>query len=514
MAFKYCPGDVLVESSIAAMLRSFLPHELTEFHVSEIINDTGIGVDTDFCADAVSYAQIELDQLSRRLKEITDGDVETPRQYQRIKDWLYPQLPEDAAKLTHRYENDQRKITLDKNARLSLLAWADENPDTLPAKAREAIEITDLAGRSTVAKYRTLLRRNIDGIYQGTYMFSGAASTGRFSSTGVQIHNLKRESVEDFDAAWNALSDMDDSAAIHTLSKMIRQTFTATDNNLLYWSDWSNIEGRALPWLARTAGSQKKLDLFKYCDQHPDEPDVYERTARKLGRSVDRQTGKVAELSMGYGGGVGAGTVMARNYGVNIDEAGMIKIRDAWREANRWAVQYWYACRDAAWAAMRTPETFQPAGRIRYLYTPTLFNDLGVLWCQLPSGRMLAYVEPRIEEVVTPWDKTKTMKELTAQKANFLPGAGDKHWPRYKLWYGVLVENITQAVCADLLRAALVRINKAGLQVVGHTHDEIIVESDDPAVEQDLPRLMQIAPDWIKGLPLVADVHSGVRYTK
>jgi DNA polymerase len=514
MCMQYCPQDVEVEHSIASMLRRFLPHEITEFHVSEIINDTGIGVDTEFCSEAIHYTQTEMTVLERRLSELTEGTVERPRQYQRIKDWLYTRLSPDAQSLLHRYEDGKLKLTLDRNARLSLLAFADENPDQIDDASREVIEITDLAGRSTTAKYKTLLSRSINGFYQGAYLFSGAASTGRFSSTGVQIHNLKRDCVDDFDAAQRQLKNLTDSAAIHTLSEMIRPTFWAAPDCELYWSDWSNIEGRALPWLASTSGGRDKLALFEHCDEHPEEPDIYERTAKLLGKNTSRQVGKVAELSLGYGGGIGAGKAMARAYGVTLSDAQMTRIRDRWREANRWAKHYWHDCKTAAWSAMKNPEKFYRAGRVRYLYMPEHFNGLGVLWCQLPSQRMLAYVEPRIERVPVPWDKKKTMLELTAQKANFLPGSTDASWPRYKLWYGVLVENITQAVCADILRAALVRINTAGMTIVGHTHDEIIVESSDPNTADELPRLMEERPKWCPDLALRADIHHGVRYTK
>jgi len=151
---------------------------------------------------------------------------------------------------------------------------------------------------------------------------------------------------------------------------------------------------------------------------------------------------------------------------------------------------------------------------VAYFYTKETHNGLGTLWCQLPSKRLLAYVNPKFERVPCPWDEDQTMTELTAIKANFKPKQGETEWPRNKLWYGVLAENVTQAFCADLLRTTLVSARNYDLEVVAHTHDEIVVE-DEWDVSERLQWVMQQRPDWVEDIfPLAADIKSGKRYSK
>ena len=536
----YCEQDVRAEHGMAQVMRPFLEHELIEFWASERINDRGALVDLSFARKAVTFSETEMHVLEGRLQEATSGEVERPTQYQRVKKWMLsgrvatpdpdgkgdrypvdmqqwkagnkPRVSDEAVKQMTVYKGGERKISLDKAVRHNLLELDDEEPGTLTELAREVVELTDLAGRSSTAKYRKMIDRELDGRLCGMYMFSGAKSTGRFSSTGVQLHNMVRESVDDFDATLAKLETYDDAHAIHTLAKMMRQTFIASPGKRLYWSDWSNVEGRGLPYLANDPRAEKKLELFKHQDEHPDEPDMYEVMAERM-RLDDRQTGKVAELSMGFGGGVGAFQAMARNYQVRVADSTAKDIQQLWRRANPWAEPFWYALKDAAWNALTYPNKIFKAGRVQYFYTPKTHNGLGTLWCKLPSGRLLSYVYPKFERVPTPWDPDDTMVELTAIKANWKPKAGDKEWPRYKLWYGVLAENVTQAFCADLMRDVLPRLHTKGIDVVLHTHDDVCAE-DERDISLILKTEMQRVPSWAKGLPLTADINSGTRLRK
>lgn len=535
----YCEQDVRVEYGILQQMRPFLPHELLEFHASERINDRGIGVDIEFAREAATWGDAEKLVFEKQLFEVTGGQVERPTQYKRVKDWLHadyhpvedddgkgpryypvidpeafpehkPRVSREAVKQMTVYKGGIRKISLDKAVRHNILEIYNTEPDIVSPEALEVIQLTDLANKSSTAKYKKMIKRELDGRVNGAYMFAGAPSTGRYSAHGIQPHNMVRDVVEDFDAARTALREQSDTEVIHTLAKMMRPTIIASPGTKLHWSDWSNVEGRACPWLANTPSAKKKLEMFIHQDNNPDDPDVYERMAERM--SLDnRQTGKVAELSMQFGGGIGAFQAMARNYQVHVsnNRAGVIQKR--WREANPWAKPFWYALKDAAWTAIARPGTMNPVGRVTYFYTPDTHNGLGTLWCQLPSKRLLAYVNPKFERVSCPWNEKETMVELTAIKANFKPKAGEKEWPRYKLWYGVLCENITQAVCADLLRDVLVRFDDADLNVVVHTHDEVIVEDADD-VSDLVVDIMQELPEWAEGLPLAADINRGTRY--
>jgi len=527
----YCEQDVRVESGIVETMRPFLPHELIEFHASEKINDRGIGFDLPFAKKAITYGDVEKALLEEELQIITKNEVEKTTQYQRVKKWLLAGYTEEedekgtfyvptgetrispeAVKMMTFYKKGQRKISLDKAVRNNLLLSIDTEPDLLTSDALEVIKLTDLANKSSVAKYKRMVEREIDSRICGAYMFAGAAGTGRFSAHGIQPHNMVRDCVKDFDESLKNLDSQTDTEVIHTLSKMMRPTIKSEKGKRLYWSDWSNVEGRALPWLADTDAADRKLDMFRRQDAHPEEPDVYERMAERMGLE-ERQTGKVAELAMGFGGGVGAFQAMARNYGVRVSDKEAKKIQNLWREANPWAKPFWYKLKNAAWDAMTNPDEFFRVGRVAYFYTEHTHNGLGTLWCQLPSKRLIAYVNPKFEHVPCPWNEDETMLELTAIKANFKPKQGEPEWPRHKLWYGVLAENITQAFCADLLRHALVQFEEACLEVVLHTHDEVVVK-DDVNVSKIVKRIMEIPPKWAEGFPLAADINSGLRYTK
>ncbi len=507
---RYCEQDVRVEHSLLQHLRPFLKQEVAEFHINEKINDRGIGIDVSFANEALKWGNTERQVLEEKMVQVTGGAVERPTQYQRVKHWLQSVDHLGGRRVTNdalRIMTTEGKLSLDKTVRQRLMAAYDDNPSLLSDEAVEVVRLTELANRSSTAKYARMVQREVKGRVHGAYVFAGAASTGRFSAHGIQPHNMVRETVDDFEDARHSLANLQDAEVIHTLAKMMRPTITGDQ---LHWSDWSNVESRGCPWLSKSPHAEKKLQLFREQDAHPEAPDVYEQTAAAMGMT-DRQIGKVAELALQFGGGVGAFQAMARNYGVAIsdDEAKDVQLK--WRAANPWAEPFWDALKNAAWSAMANPNRTFPAGRVSYWHTPRSHHGLGALWCGLPSGRYLSYVAPKFERVPTPWDPEDSHIELTALKANWAPKAGESTWPRYKLWYGVLCENITQAMCADLLRDVLIRFDDAGLAVVLHTHDEVVIEDADDVSEQ-MVRIMRSPPKWAQGLPLSADIHRGRRY--
>ncbi len=507
---RYCEQDVRVEHSILQHLRPFLKQEIAEFHINEKINDRGIGIDVPFAREALTWGNTERKVMEEKMIKVTLGEVERPTQYQRVKKWLQDVDSAGRRRVSKealRIMTTKGKLSLDKTVRQRLMSAYESNPTLLSDEAIEVIRIAELANKSSTAKFARMIQREVKGRVHGAYVFAGAASTGRFSAHGIQPHNMLRDTVDDFDASRQSLANLQDSEVIHTLAKMMRPTITG---DRLHWSDWSNVESRGCPWLSQSPQGLKKLQLFKEQDTNPNAPDVYERTAAAMGMR-DRQIGKVAELALQFGGGVGAFQAMARNYGVAISDDEAKEVQMKWRDANQWAKPFWDSLKDAAWGAMTNPKQVYQAGRVAYWHTPHSHNGLGALCCRLPSGRVLSYVAPKFERVPTPWDPEDSHIELTALKANWSPKAGETTWPRYKLWYGVLCENITQAMCADLLRDVLVRFDEAHLAVVLHTHDEVVIEHPEDASEQ-VVRIMNTPPKWAPGLPLSADINRGSRY--
>lgn len=309
------------------------------------------------------------------------------------------------------------------------------------------------------------------------------------------------------------------------LALTIRPSFVAAKGYTYVWGDWSNIEARGLPWLADSPGAEAKLDIFRDVDRNPELPDVYMCTAADMLRKPpeevtkpERQShGKVPELSLGFGGGVGALQNMAANYKVYLDDKLAAEVVQKWRDANRWAVAFWgYHGRDgsaglwgAANSAVENPETIVPAGRVAYVYDPTYLK--GTLFCALPCGRLLTY--PNIK-----WEWREVEDKNTGEKHDRYQLTYIKGYGRAALWHGKLAENVTQATCASILRRTLKRLARMrNMDVVMHSHDEIVLEEPEGLADmagQMLRETMTTNDPWDAGLPLAADIKSGWYYTK
>lgn len=341
-------------------------------------------------------------------------------------------------------------------------------------------------------------------------------------------------------------------SAGRVLSRLIRPTISAPRGRTLVWGDWSAIEARVLPWLADTSGARRVLDIFIASDNDPNQPDIYmyeaanvlkmdvfemwqEYRAKNPAAKNWRQQGKVPVLSLGFGGAVGALQAMAVAYGISLTDAEAQVIVDVWRANNKWARAYWDALWTAFLSAMENPDTPHPVGRVVYLFDKNYMG--GTMFCFLPDGRPLVYPGLRWKKRERE-DKHGNVTERT--ELTYKRG-----YDRRSLWYGVLAENNTQATAGSLLRACLARLSpaptieqeregrmgegpfmhvaNAGLSapalVIGHTHDEIIAETDDnpeavARAKKELAMEMGRPLDWTDGLPLVAEVSDNFYYTK
>lgn len=332
------------------------------------------------------------------------------------------------------------------------------------------------------------------------------------------------------------------------LAYLLRPAFIAPIGKTFVWGDFSNIEARVLPWLANSPGAEKKLDIFRAVDKDKTLPDVYMRTASDLtgedvqalwtaymdeahpdhGHAYDtRQAqGKVPELSLGFGGAIGALIAMATIYGVYLDLVAAQKTVDKWRAANEWARDFWgrhgrggsYGLWGAANSAVEQPDTVFQAGRLLFVYDKTYLG--GTLFMILPDGRPLVY--PAIKWEWREVEDKKTKQLVDRYQLTFRKGYG-----RSALWYGKLAENGTQATAASILRRTMKRLDRAEDLVCGpledwmpmvmHTHDEIVTEVDERNEERArkwLREEMQRNDEWDAGLPLAADIGGTFYYTK
>ena len=500
----YCEQDVRTMRAISKAMRPLSEDELTDYHVSERINDRGVLLDIQLARAAIKYASAELEEIEALVQEITKGEIKSVRS-PKMKQWVMDRVGPQALQLMEVYKDGEKKYSIDKAVRANLLKLAKEDKDgkEIPPDVKDVIQCADDLWASSVAKFSRLseLADEVDHRVRGAFVFAGGSATGRASSYGAQVHNFTRKCADEPDAVRHAMVRGHDitprfgKRVTDVLRGMLRPALIPAPGKQFVVADWSAIEARVTPWASADPQAEEVLDVFRQGR------DIYKREAAGIYRipeesigdeSEERQIGKVAILSLGFGGSVGAFAAMGRNYGVIVPESDARRIVDAWRRANPWAVKYWAKLEETYTRAMRNPGREFSAGRVTYLY------DRQHLWYALPSGRILCYPFAKFEG-----------DEITYIKAAWKPAADAKEWPRARLWRGLACENITQAIAHDLLRHSLRQLPDTVL----HVHDEIVLETDNPDPNY-LRGIMCTAPDWAAGLPLKAGVKVMQRYGK
>jgi len=523
---SYCVDDVLAMRDIWQCTRPLTLNEWQEYHASEQINDNGCAVDVEFAHAAAQFLTVENADLNQQLRELTGDKFMTVNAHTRKAKYLHDLLEPDRPLqiITERdAKNGKARFSANRQTREFVLEGiSSPEHETLFDTAHKDslvkfLELVDAGNSAAARKFEAIGNYAISGRVRGQYSFNGAGQTGRFSSRGIQIHNLIRDPVtkDDPDRAIEAMEDIlngttpDDLVETYgfpisrLLARLVRPTFTAGPGKLLVWADYDQIEARVLPWLSLSAGGEYRLDAFRKG------VDLYEQTARTLfGLSAtekvstdQRHIGKISELALGFGGAGGAFKAMARNFGLALSEQQVDEIVRLWRDTNQWCVTFWYALWDAAMAAYIYPGNWYGAGRVRYLFHEELMH--GTLICSLPDGRWLVY--PQFQQ----HEDEDTGRTRTTYMKSFGGGSG-----RVDLWHGKLAENITQASAASFLRGALVDVSDL---CVLHTHDEIVVECNENEIELASVRLqeaMLYEYEWAEGLPLSVSVDSGPFYTK
>ena len=498
----YCEQDVRSMREISKALRQLTDEELLDYHVNERINDRGVLLDLPLAQAAIKYAATEMEEIESLVQDITKGEINSVRS-PRMKQWVMDRVGPQALAMMEVYKDGEKKYSIDKSVRANLLLFSEENPDEIPTHVADVIQCADDLWASAVAKFSRLgeLADEVDHRVRGAFVFAGGSATGRASSYGAQFHNFTRKCAAEPDEVRHAMvrghsiTPRFGKRVTDVLKGMLRPALIPAPGHSFVVSDWSAVEARVTAWASADPQADDVLQVFR------DGRDIYKREAAGIYRvaeeSVDkdqRQIGKVAILSLGFGGSIGAFAAMGRNYGVIMAESDSRRIVDAWRRSNAWAVRYWAKLEDAYTRALRNPGREFSAGRVTYL-----FNGQH-LWYALPSGRVLCYPFAKFEG-----------DEITYIKAAWKPAADAKEWPRARLWKGLATENITQAIAHDLLREALRQLDN----VVLHVHDEIVLESSDVAVDAErLRKVMCTPPAWATGLPLNAEVEIMQRYGK
>ena len=549
----YAADDIAAMRDIFFATMPLPREEWAQYWVSERINDRGMPVDRAMCEGAALLATLNAELANADVARITGGALWSVNQHAAILAWIMDRLrhlPEVEPILTAEVDlvEDQEtgedvpvpKLSLGKENVGSLIRFLlaldkDQGLTDGEAEALDLLEVREYGASATPKKFNKIVAALVDGNRLcGQYVWNGAATTGRYSSRGVQIHNLTRDTVgtaddeldvaailcettpENVQATYNMLRERFGPVG-RTLSRMIRPAFMAPEGKRLVWVDWSAIEAVALPWLSASEGGEAVLDVVRAYQADPSLPDLYKvQAGRTLGKDPmavekpERQAyGKVPVLSLGYGGGENALLSMAANYGVRFEVEQARAIVRGYREANPWMTDFWNQLFEAASAAYAAPDTEFRAGRVSYAFDPGYMG--GTLVCALPCGRLLFY--PRIK-----WEDREVKNKQTGAITRRVSMTYRRGYGRAPLWGGLLAENVTQGACASLLRwSHTVLADRMPGFLVGHTHDENIGLCSTGAVRQSrdlMAQIMRTPPPWGKGLPLGVSVNDHDYYTK
>ncbi len=302
---EYCEQDVRAMRAVSKGMRELSDDELAEYHTNERINDRGVRVDTDLCVAAINYASAEVEDIQAIVREVTAGEITSVRS-PKMRQWVFDRVGDQARELMATYKDGEKKYSIDKNARASLLSLADEDPEQVPPDVAEVIQCADDLWASSVAKFARLrsLADDDDARVRGAFVFAGGSATGRASSYGAQVHNFARKTAKDPDAARQAMVRGHKivpefgKRVTDVLKGMLRPSLLAAEGKHLVVADWSAIEGRVNPWLTASEHGDDKLDVFRSgLDPYKVNAAATFHTAYEAVTGEERQVGKVQELA-------------------------------------------------------------------------------------------------------------------------------------------------------------------------------------------------------------------------
>ncbi|MBR4863064.1 MAG: DNA polymerase [Oscillospiraceae bacterium] len=497
---EYCRQDVVTEMEIERRLSSFPVPDWVQkqWEVDLIINARGVAVDMDFVGGALQMGATVKQSLMQEATEISRLD--NPNSVAQLTQWLQTEMDEELS--------DLRKDTV-----AQLL-----NRDGNSSHVQRMLEIRQELGKTSTKKYDAIEAAVCpDGRVRGLLQFYGANRTGRWAGRLVQVQNLPRTYTEPLDLARDLVRGrkLDALRAVYgsvpdTLSQLIRTAFIAPEGHVLIDADFSAIEARVISWMA---GEQWRLEVFRTHGK------IYEASASQMfGVPIElikkgnpeyelRQRGKVAELALGYQGGVGAMRQM--DVGHQLDDLSDDEVKDIvtrWRETNKRIRDLWYALDNAAVKVITEGGT---VGLNNLIIAREFDYNQGTdcMTITLPSGRKLYYVSPGIGE--NQWGNPSISYMGMDQKT--------KRWKRIETYGGKLVENCVQAIARDCLAYAIDNLEAAGLPVIFHVHDEVVIDvapwADDDTMLKTVCDIMRQPAPWADGLPLNAEGWVG-RYFK
>lgn len=498
--FKTYNGqDVVAEMEIERRLSVFPVPDFVQkqWETDLLINARGVAVDMDFCEGALELGETIRARLTDEAVQLSG--LQNPNSVKQLARWLSAETGDDITSL--------RKETIKE-------LLGRDNADHV----QRMLEIRQELGKTSTKKYDAIEAAVCDdGRVRGLLQFYGANRTGRWAGRLVQVQNLPRTYTEPLEFARELVKGrkLDALRMVYgspndTLSQLIRTAFVAAPGNVLIDADFSAIEARVISWLA---DEEWRLEVFRTHGK------IYEASASQMfGVPLERikkgnpeyslrQRGKVAELALGYQGGVPAmrqmdtGKLLA-----DLPDEEIKDIVDKWRNTNPKIRNLWYSFNDAA------IRVIQNGGSLRvrcctFARECDCIRGTTCMTVSLPSGRKLYYVEPSVGE-----------NRWGGPSITYM-GVNDKNkWGRIETYGGKLVENVVQAIARDCLAQAIEHLEAAGLPVVFHIHDEVVIDTaafdTNDAMLDKVVKIMSTPIPWAEGLPLGADGWVGAFFKK
>lgn len=487
---EYCIQDVVAERWIDHTLDAYepSPYEWENYYLDQEINDRGVLIDHTL---AISATRIDAEFSTKSMQKMRDlTGLSNPNSPAQLKSWLNGTDKE--LEVTSLGKEHLQKLK--RNVSGTIL---------------EVLNLREQNSKTSTKKYVAMLNcQGHDGRARGLFQHYGANRTGRTAGRLIQLQNLAQNKISNLDDVRKLVRSGDYEGMEMTydniptlLSQLIRTAIVAPAGKTFAVCDFSAIEARVLSWLA---GEKWRMDVFATHGK------IYEASASMMFNiplesitkgSVYRDRGKVAELALGYGGGLGA----MKNMGgekMGLSDVEMTNIVKLWRKANPKIVECWYEIEDAALRAT--------IGKMKVDtgYKGISFESDGyILKCNLPAGRHLSYFEPKI----------RTNRH--GNKALFYKGMDQikKTWVDVDTYGGKLIENIIQALSRDVLFTSMQRLKSEGFDICMHVHDEVVAEVEQHAGESllDYMGLVMAKPiDWAPGLIMTADGYTTDYYKK
>lgn len=481
---EYNRRDVEVEIAIKKRLAKYPVPDFfwDEYHLDQEINDRGIMLDMQVVENAITFDEKSKSELMLSMQNITNLD--NPNSVIQMKQWL-----------------SNQGVEMESLGKKEVAQFVKNSDDNANGNITEALKLRLQLAKSSVKKY--LAMQNVvckDGRAHGMFQFYGANRSGRWAGRLIQLQNLPQNHMNDLADARAIVKsgDYDTLQLLYddipdTLSHLIRTAFVPCSGYKFIVSDFSAIEARVLAYLADETWRSKVFAEGKdiYCASASQ---MFSVPVEKHGiNSHLRQKGKIAELALGYGGSVGALISMGA-LDMGLPEEDPQPLVNAWRNSNPMITAFWWDVD----RAVKTAITQRIKTEVRGIQ---FFYKSGMLFIQLPSGRRLAYVKPRIGT-----------NQFGGESVTYEGVGSTKKWERIESYRPKFVENIVQAISRDILCYAMKTLRHCF--IVGHVHDELIIECDPRFDLKVVCEQMERSPDWMPDILLHADGYETQFYKK